>query len=669
MQSHLMHRVQDPQRLAALHELGLLDTPAEQAFDRLAKLAARILHTPVALVSLVDNNRQFFKSCLGLPEPWSRWRETPLTHSFCQHVVASGKPLVIADARCDPVLLDNLAIRDLNVIAYLGSPLILPGGQVVGSFCVIDSKPREWTNEEISIVRDLAASVMTEINLRHEQSSLERRVQERTADLIATNEDLRKSESRYRELVELAADGIFISNAEGHFVDINPAGCALSGYTRDEILHRSFSDLIPEADRERDPPRFGDLHAGRTVIRERNILRKDGTIVPVEVNVKQLPDGRLQGIVRDITERKRAQADLAGTNEQLRELLTNMVDGFVRLDREWRYVFVNQRAGEMFSRQPQALIGQSIWEEFPEGVGQPFYHAYQQAMTDQQPAQIESYYPPWDKWFENRIYPSPDGLSIFFSDITDRIHSELEREKFLGELTARNAEMENFIYTISHDLKTPLITIGGFASLLSKDLAKKDLTTAHDSLTEIDKAIEQMKGHIEHLLLLSRTGRVAAEKTPVTLGELIKSVLELFAQRIKEANARVNVAKDLPTIMVDPKGLQRVFSNLIDNALKYRREDATLLIEIGATRTDEAARIFVRDNGSGIRARYRERIFELFQRADSRTEGTGVGLAIARRVIEVHGGRMWVDSETGKGSTFWIELPASMIVSTASKSA
>ena len=160
----------EPARLAALHDTALLDSAAEESFDRLARLAARVVNAPVALVSAVDRDRQFFKSCLGLPEPWATRRETPLSHSFCQHVVAAREPVIVTDARKDERLLDNLAIRDLGVIAYLGVPLITREGHAVGTLCVIDHQPRIWTPEEISLVKDVASAVVTEITVRADQS-------------------------------------------------------------------------------------------------------------------------------------------------------------------------------------------------------------------------------------------------------------------------------------------------------------------------------------------------------------------------------------------------------------------------------------------------------------------------------------------------------------------
>ena len=161
----------DPGRLAALHDAELIDTPPEESFDRLARLAARVVNAPVALVSGVDRDRQFFKSCLGLPEPWATRRETPLSHSFCQHVVAAREPVIVSDAREDERLLDNLAIRDLGVIAYLGVPLITHEGHAVGTLCVIDHQPRIWTPDEISLVKDVASAVVTEITVRSSHGS------------------------------------------------------------------------------------------------------------------------------------------------------------------------------------------------------------------------------------------------------------------------------------------------------------------------------------------------------------------------------------------------------------------------------------------------------------------------------------------------------------------
>ena len=158
--------VSDPARLAALRDTGLLDSDAEEVFDRLTAVAREALGADVSLVSLVDSDRQFFKSEQGLREPWAGARETPLSHSFSQRVVAQEAPLAIEDARADPSLADNLAIRDLGVVAYAGVPLTLSDGHTLGSFCAMCSQPRTWTEQELRILTALGNAAVNEIELR-----------------------------------------------------------------------------------------------------------------------------------------------------------------------------------------------------------------------------------------------------------------------------------------------------------------------------------------------------------------------------------------------------------------------------------------------------------------------------------------------------------------------
>lgn len=166
MTDDLARVIGDPRRLAALRRLDLLDTPPEEGLDRLTRLAAKVLHAPIALLSLVDADRQFFKSVAGADGPLVARRQTPLSHSFCKHAVAAGAPLIIGDVHDVPLVRDNLAIPEFGVVAYAGVPLITTAGDALGTLCVIDTQPREWTEEEIEILEDLAATAMSEIELR-----------------------------------------------------------------------------------------------------------------------------------------------------------------------------------------------------------------------------------------------------------------------------------------------------------------------------------------------------------------------------------------------------------------------------------------------------------------------------------------------------------------------
>ena len=167
----------DP-RLAALRATALLDSPPEVAFDEITKLVSAALRVPVALVSFVDRDRQFFKSQCGLPEPWASARQTPLTHSFCQHVASRGEPLIVGDARIDPLVRHNLAVPDLGVIAYAGVPLMTDEGLTLGSLCAIDVVPRTWTTSDVEVLWALAAQVMLEIRLRARADALAERLED-----------------------------------------------------------------------------------------------------------------------------------------------------------------------------------------------------------------------------------------------------------------------------------------------------------------------------------------------------------------------------------------------------------------------------------------------------------------------------------------------------------
>lgn len=302
IEDSIQTHVNDPGRLAALSAVALLDTPTEEAFDRLSRLAACFTNSPVALVSLVDSNRQFFKSCIGLPEPWNRNRETPLSHSFCQHNRVAGKPLVIPDARENPLFKDNLAVRDLNVIAYLGIPLVTSDLYVLGSFCVIDSKPRSWTNKEIETVRDLAAAVMTEIELRTE---INRRQQ--------AEKELLESEEKFRVLFESSKDSNYISTIEGNIVEANRSFLSLFGHEREDLPNLRVQDIYINPNHRSEfiieVEKYGFVKDFEVTMRNKNGNEIDCQITST---VRHSGDGTIigyQGTIRDVTEIKRRQIE------------------------------------------------------------------------------------------------------------------------------------------------------------------------------------------------------------------------------------------------------------------------------------------------------------------------------------------------------------------------
>ncbi len=173
----LLDSLTNAHRLAELEKTRLMDSVEEPTFNFYTRMASRLLGVPVSLISLVDSNRQFFKSSLGLPQPYQEARQTPLSHSFCQHVVHTESPLMVSDAVHDPLVKENLAIRDLSVNAYLGVPIDV-NGQTLGAFCAIDCKPRHWTDSDLEVMKDLVLGIIAEVNLRNRAHELEERVSE-----------------------------------------------------------------------------------------------------------------------------------------------------------------------------------------------------------------------------------------------------------------------------------------------------------------------------------------------------------------------------------------------------------------------------------------------------------------------------------------------------------
>ncbi len=254
----------------------------------------------------------------------------------------------------------------------------------------------------------------------------------------------------------------------------------------------------------------------------------------------------------------------------------------------------------------------------------------------------------------SKVTASRDRLN---KEIIKRKQIEKERQKLMNNLEEQNAEMERFVYTVSHDLKSPLITIQGFLGLLKKDAAENEQERLYSDIDQIQKATVQMQELLADLLEISRIGRLVNPPEKVTFNELIQDAIEILAGQINECGARIDVAPDLPTLFGDRKRLLEVVQNLIDNALKFMGEQADPHIEIGSRREKDGDICYIRDNGIGIKPRYHKKIFKLFERLTPAVEGTGIGLAIVKRIIDLEGGRIWVESEgEGMGCTFCFVL-------------
>ena len=270
---------------------------------------------------------------------------------------------------------------------------------------------------------------------------------------------------------------------------------------------------------------------------------------------------------------------------------------------------------------------------------------------------------------EGRIYVSPsvtDTLTYSFLSTMSELHSSREKQQQLldeiqvknDELERQNAELERFTYSVSHDLKAPLVTIKGFIGLLQKDLDENDAEAIASDIRKIAEATDNMGRQLDELLELSRVGRLVNAPVEINLDEMIKSVVNLYAEPIAAHQVQIEIEPDLPHVYGDAGRIFEVFQNLVSNAIKFVDGQQKPQIEIGARETEDQVLCHVRDNGMGIENEYLERIFNLFERLDPQIEGTGIGLALAKRIVEFHNGRIWAESQgPGSGSTFWFSLP------------
>lgn len=254
--------------------------------------------------------------------------------------------------------------------------------------------------------------------------------------------------------------------------------------------------------------------------------------------------------------------------------------------------------------------------------------------------------------FANQVAIALENARLFTA-----LQSELKlSEGLVSELENKNAELERFTYTVSHDLKSPLITIRGFLGYLESDAIEGNIERLRGDINRISSAAEKMQLLLDELLELSRVGRLINESEEIPFEAIVRDAISLVEGQLQGGRIQVKIGSGLPVVYGDRARLVEVIQNLVDNATKFMGEQPHPKIEIGVERKDDQNIFFVRDNGVGIEPKYHEKIFGLFEKLESNSVGTGVGLSLVRRIIEVHGGKIWVESEPGEGATFFFTI-------------
>jgi PAS domain S-box-containing protein len=480
----------------------------------------------------------------------------------------------------------------------------------------------------------------------------------------------------FRLAVEACPSGMVASDPTGTILMVNAEAERLLGYSRQELIGQSIDLVVPPRLRE-DHSRYRAACIADAGIRptgagrELFALRKDGSEVPVEVGLNLFASRAspvILSVIVDITQRKRAQAEQKITQAQFRLAVEACPSGMVMVDAAGQIVVVNTATEQMFGYSRQELIGQGVDILVPTRFRDK--HPAFRSIFAANPGvrtmgagrdlfgrrKDNSEFP-----MEVRLDPieTHDGWAVLsvIVDISKRKQAELLAASQTRDLERSNAELEEFAYVAAHELLEPLRTIASYAHLLAERYQGKLDEKADKYIQFAVDGAKRMQTLITDLLAFSRVGSRERPLQPTQSAAVARQVIERLRPRIEETQADIALGP-LPVVNADETQLEQLLQNLIGNALKFRSTRSPR-IRLNASARDGEWLFSVADNGIGIDHQFSDRIFQMFQRLHERAkyEGSGIGLAIAKKIVERHGGRIWFESELDKGTTFYFTLP------------
>jgi PAS domain S-box-containing protein len=485
---------------------------------------------------------------------------------------------------------------------------------------------------------------------------------------------LRESEERFRRTFELAASGLAHIGMDRRFIRVNRRLCEILGYPEQELLKLRGKDISHPEDSEVINEQRPSLYAGEidAVRLEKRYIRKDGTVVWVYFTMVVERDARGEpeyeiAVYEDITARRQAEEALRLSEERFRRTFQLAGTGLAHVGLDGRFVRVNPRLCEVLGYSEAELRTMTAKDiSHPEDRDLADAPRARLLAGEIDSARLEKRYIRKDGrvvWMALAIAfeRDPEGRPLYaisiLDDITERKQAEAALREAHEELKRSNSELEQFAYVASHDLQEPLRMVSSYTQLLGRRYGGKLDSDAREFMGYIVDGAARMKQLIEDLLAYSRVGTKAKDFKPLDLERSLARALANLKAAIDESGAVVSY-DPLPELAADPVQIAQVFQNLIGNALKFRSEAAPR-IHVAAAEKPEAWEFAVRDNGIGIEPQYFERIFMLFQRLHNKGEypGTGIGLAIVKKVVERHGGLVRVESKPGEGSAFIFTLP------------
>jgi PAS domain S-box-containing protein len=491
-------------------------------------------------------------------------------------------------------------------------------------------------------------------------------------------EQLVRMEDKYRSLLEAAPDGMVVVNPTGDMVLLNVQAERQFGYPPDALIGQKVKKIIPEGFAERliaDGTRTAaealtqQIGTGLELIG----LRKDGSKFPIEIMLSPLESSEgilVTAAIRNITERKRVEEALRENVERFRLIVSNVKDyANIMLDTKGVVVSWNQGAERIKGYRAEEIIGQHFSRFYTADAvlnGLPDFELQQAAKNGRFEGEGWRLRRDGSRFLASVVITALRdeggplrGFGKITRDITERRKSEEHLMRTMTELKRSNDELEQFAYVASHDLQEPLRMVASYTQLLAQRYKGRLDSDADEFIAYAVDGCNRMQRLITDLLSYSRSGENIETLHPISVETALEVALANLRITIEESGAIV-VHDALPVIMTDNTQLVQVFQNLVGNAIKYRSAEVPH-VKVSAKKNGNSEWIFsVSDNGLGIEPQYFERIFVLFQRLHGRNEfeGTGIGLAMCKKIVDRLGGRIWVDSETGKGSTFFFALPA-----------
>ena len=482
-------------------------------------------------------------------------------------------------------------------------------------------------------------------------------------------ETLRESEERYRLLTETTQDMIFVIDRDGCVEYMNTTAARALGEQPQNVIGKAHADLFPPEIAEgqwRDLQKV--FESGEPFCAESHIIFPHSEMWASAQLVPFRREGgkvtAVLGVSRDTTARKRAEEALRISEAKYRLLVEN-ANELIAVAQDGMLKFVNRIAMEITGFSEQELTSRPFLEfVHPDDRGMVLENYLRRFKGDVFQPRYTFRLMAGDgsiKWLEVSTvlidWKDKPATLNFFSDVTERKRAEEEIRRKTKELEEKNDELTRFTHAVSHDLRSPLVTIQTFQGYLERDIRSQDAARVEKDLGYIRNAADKMDRLLDDLRRLSRIGRITNPSEEAPLQAIVKEALDLAAGRITGRGVRIDLTEEPVVLYGDRTRLVEVFLNLVENAVKFMGDEPAPRIEIGVEQAGEELVLHVRDNGIGIDPELQPLVFGMFHKLDPETEGEGIGLALVRRIVEMHGGRIWVESEgLGKGATFRFTL-------------